>query len=149
MLSDREHSYLRGFRWRRRAAIALGLLLTLAGGFYAIWGAGQFRTRLGIEVDEEHSAATRDPLASLALLFAPYHERLTEAEPETEAERMLLEELDERTTLSAQLVVLLVRFLFASLVLTTGLILFSNGMGTRRLLAILDRVLKHQERGRC
>jgi hypothetical protein len=149
MLNDREHSYLRGFRWRRRAAIAMGLLLTLAGGFYGIWGAGQFRSRLGTEVSEEQSASMRDPVARLALLFAPYHERLRELEPETETERILLEELDERTTLTAQLLVLLVRFLFASLVLTTGLILFSNGLGTRRLLAILDSILEHQNRGRC
>jgi hypothetical protein len=148
MLSDREHSYLRGLRWRRRAAVVVGLILTLAGGSYAIWGAGEFRAAIRSGVDTEPSAATRDPLASLALLFAPYHERLRQAKPETEAERILLEELDERTTLSAQLVVLLFRFLFASLVLTSGLILFSNGLGTRRLLAILDSVLEEQERGR-
>jgi hypothetical protein len=146
MLSEREHSYLQRFRWRRRTAIAVGLLLTLAGGLYAIWGAGQFRSRLGAEVREEQSASMRDPVARLALLFAPYHERLREAQPATETERILLEELDEQTTLAAQLLVLLVRFLFASLVLTTGLILFSNGLGTRRLLAILDSIL---ERGRC
>jgi hypothetical protein len=145
MLNDREHSYLRRFRWRRRAAIAMGLLLTLAGAFYAIWGAGQFRSHLGTEVSEEQSASTRDPVARLALLFAPYHERLRELEPETETERLLLEELDERTTLTAQLLVLLVRFLFASLVLTTGLILFSNGLGTRRLLAMLDSILEHRQ----
>ena len=71
-----------------------------------------------------------------------------EAEPETEAERILLEELDEQTTLAARLLVLLVRFLFASFVLTAGLILLSSGLGTRRLLAILDSTLEQQERGR-
>jgi hypothetical protein len=144
MLSDRERRYLRGLRWRRRAAIALGLLLALAGGSYGIWGAEQFRLAMGDQVDEARSSVTRDPLANLALLFAPYQQRLRQAEPETEAERILLEELDERTTLSAQLVVLLFRFLFASLVLTTGLILLSTGTGTRRLLAILDSVLEQQ-----
>jgi hypothetical protein len=146
MIDDRERSYLRGFRWRRRAALAIGLLLTLAGGFYALWGAGQFRSELGIEVREEPSAASWDPLARLALLFAPYQERLREAEPETEAERALLEELDERTTLTTQLLVLLARFLFASLILTTGLILISSALGNRRLLAIVDSILREQDR---
>jgi len=149
MLNEREQSYLRRFRWWRRAAIAMGLLFTLAGGGYALWGAGQFRSDLGVEVSRERSAATWDPLARLALLFAPYHERLREAEPETDAERVLLEELDERTTLAAGLLVLLIRILFASLVLTSGLILVSSGLANRRLLAILDSVLEQQERGRC
>jgi hypothetical protein len=148
MLDDSERSYLRGFRWRRRTAIAMGLLLTLAGGFYAIWGAGQFRSDLGIEVSQERSVAAWDPLAHMALLFAPYHERLRQAEPETEAERILLGELDEQATLTARLLVLLVRILFASLVLTIGLILVSSGLGNRRLLAIVDSILEQQERGR-
>ena len=149
MLNEREQSYLRRFRWWRRAAIAMGLLFTLAGGGYALWGAGQFRSDLGVEVSRERSAATWDPLARLALLFAPYHERLREAEPETDAERVLLEELDERTTLAAGLLVLLIRILFASLVLTSGLILVSSGLANRRLLTILDSVLEQQDRGRC
>jgi hypothetical protein len=52
--------------------------------------------------------------------------------------------------------VLLVRFLFASLVLTSGLILVSSGLGNRRLLAIVDSMLAQQrdsedteDRGRC
>jgi hypothetical protein len=145
MLDDRERSYLRRFRWWRRAAVAVGLLLTLAGGGYALWGAGQFRSDFGVEVSRERSAATWDPLARLALLFAPYQERLREAEPETDAERMLLGELDEQTALASGLLVLLIRFLFASLVLTTGLILISSGMANRRLLAILDSVLEQQQ----
>jgi hypothetical protein len=145
MLSDSEQSYLRRFRWWRRAAIAVGLLLTLAGGCYALWGAGQFRSDLGIEDSRERSAARWDPLARLALLFAPYHERLREAEPETEAERVLLEELDEQTTLAAGLLVLLIRILFASLVLTSGLILVSSGLANRRLLTILDSILEQQQ----
>ena len=146
MLDDRERGYLRRFRWRRRTAIAMGLLLSLAGGLYAIWGAGQFRSDLGIEAGQEQSVASWDPLASLALLFAPYHERLREAEPETEAERILLVELDEQTTLNARLLVLLIRILFASLFLTTGLILISSGLGNRRLLAIVDSMLEQQDR---
>ena len=90
--------------------------------------------------------ATWDPLARLALLFAPYHERLRQAEPETEAERILLGELDEQTTLTARLLVLLIRILFASLVLTSGLILVASGLGNRRLLAILDSMLEQQQR---
>jgi hypothetical protein len=148
MLSDRERSYLRRFRWWRRAAIVMGLLLTLAGGCYALWGAGQFRSDLGIELGQERSVGRWDPPARLALLFAPYHERLREAEPETEAESILLEELDEQTMLTARLLVLLIRILFASLVLTTGLILISSGLANRRLLAILDSVLEQQQRPR-
>jgi hypothetical protein len=138
MLSEREHRYLERLRWRRRAALALGLILTLSGGLYAIWGVDQLRSGLGIEVDGERLASTWDPLARLALVFAPYHERLREAEPETETERVLLKELDAQTTLSAQLLVLLIRLLFASLLLTAGLILLTAGLGDRRLLAILD-----------
>jgi hypothetical protein len=141
MIDERERSYLRGLRWRRRTALAIGLILTLAGGSYALWGAGQFRSELGLEVPRERSAASWDPLARLALLFAPYQERLRAAEPETEAERTLLRELDEQTTLTSQLFVLLVRFLFASLPLTAGLILVSSGLGNRRLLAIVDSIL--------
>ena len=89
--------------------------------------------------------ASWDPLARLALLFAPYQERIREAEPETEAERILLEELDEQTTLSTQLLLLLVRFLFTSMVLTSGLILVSSGLGNRRLLAIADAILERQQ----
>jgi hypothetical protein len=148
MIDDRERSYLRGLRWRRRAALAMGLLLTLAGGFYALWGAGQFQSELGIEAGQERSVASWDPPARLALLFAPYHERLREAEPETETESILLGELDEQTTLTTQLLVLLVRFLFASMVLTPGLILVSSGLGNRRLLAIVDSMLEQQDRGR-
>jgi hypothetical protein len=145
MLSEREDSYLKRLRWRKPAAIAVGLLLTLAGGIYAIWGAGQLQSSLDTEVREEQPAPTRDPIARLALLFAPYHERLREVRPETETERILLEELPEQTTLTAQLLVLLVRFLFASLVFTTGLILLSYGLANRRLLAIVESI---QERGR-
>jgi len=145
MLSDSEQSYLRRFRWWRRAAIAMGLLLTVAGGGYGIWGAAQLRSDLGVEAGRERPAASWDPLARLALLFAPYQERLREAEPETETEHTLLQELDEQTTLAAGLLVLLIRILFASLVLTAGLILISSGLANRRLLAILDSVLeKHQ-----
>jgi hypothetical protein len=50
--------------------------------------------------------------------------------------------------LAAQLLVLLVRFLFASFVLTAGLILLSSGLGNRRLLAIVDATLEQQERPR-
>jgi hypothetical protein len=145
MLSDREHGYLKRLRWRRRAAIAFGLLLTTAGGLYAIWGAGQFQADLGIEVSQERSVATWDPLARLALLFAPYHERLREAEPETEAERILIGELGEQTTLTARLVVLLIRILFASLVLTAGLILLSNALVTGRLVAMLNSMVEQQQ----
>ena len=148
MVDDRERRYVRGLRWRRRAALALGLVLTIAGGSYAFWGAGQFRSELGIETGRERSVASWDPLARLALLFAPYHERLREAEPETETESILLEELDEQTTLTTQLLVLLVRFLFASVLLTSGLILVSSGLRNRRLLAIVDSVLEEQDRGR-
>jgi hypothetical protein len=144
MLSDRERGYLRTLRWRRRGALALGLLLTAAGGLYAIWGAGDFRARLGVEALEERSAPPRDPIARLARLFTPYRERLAEAEPKTDTERILIEELDEQTTLAAQLLVLLVRFLFASLVLTTGLILLSNALVTGRLVAMLDTILDRQ-----
>ena len=144
MIGERERSYLRGLRWRRRAALAIGLMLTLAGGSYALWGAGQFRSELGLEVPREPSAASWDPLARMALLFAPYKERLRAAEPETEAERTLLQELDEQTTLTSQLLVLLFRFLFASLALTPGLILVSSGLGNRRLLAIVDSMLAQQ-----
>lgn len=147
MLSDREQSYLRGLRWRRRAAIVVGLLLIAIGSSYGIWGAGQLRSRLDVEVAEVRSAPTWDPLAKLALVFAPYQDRLSEAVPETEAERVLLAELAEQTALSAQLVVLLFRYLFASLVLTAGFILLSSGIGTRRLLSILDSLLEKQQRG--
>ena len=60
MLDERDRSYLRGLRWRRRAAIAVGLVFTLAGGFYAVWGAGQFRSELGTEVRREPSAVSWD-----------------------------------------------------------------------------------------
>jgi len=146
MLEDRERNYLRRLRWQRRVALAMGLVLTLSGGGYALWGAGQLRSELGSEVSRERSAASWDPLARLALLFAPYQERIREAEPETETERILLEELDEQTTLSTQLLLLLVRFLFASMVLTSGLILLSSGLGNRRLLAIADAMLERQQR---
>lgn len=146
MLSERDHGYLRRIRGRRYTAIAVGVLLTVSGAFYAIWGAGQFRERLADPAPAELSVAPRDPIARLARLFAPYHERLQEARPETEAERILIEELDGQTTLAAQLLVLLVRFLFASLVLTTGLILVSNALVTGRLLSMLDTVLeKHKQ----
>jgi hypothetical protein len=145
MLSERDLRYLGRLRGRRYAAIAAGVLLTAAGGFYAIWGAGQFRESLAAEARVEQRAAPRDPVARLARLFAPYHERLRDAQPETEAERVLIEELDEQTTLTAQLLVLLVRFLFASLVLTTGLILLSNALVTGRLLSMLDTVLEQQK----
>jgi hypothetical protein len=144
MLSDRERGYLRTLRRRRRGAIAVGLLLTVAGGLYAIWGAGDFRARVGVEALEERSAPPWDPIAQLARLFTPDRERLAEAEPQTDTERILIEELDERTTLAAQLLVLLVRFVFASLVLTTGLILLSNALVTGRLAAMLDSVLDRQ-----
>ena len=62
---------------------------------------------------------------------------------------VLLAELDEQTTLTTQLLVLLVRFLFASMLLTSGLILVSSGLGNRRLLAILDSMLEQQDRGRA
>ena len=94
---------------------------------------------------ERKVAALERERARLARLFTPYHERLAEAEPETDTERILIEELDEQTTLAAQLLVLLVRFLFASLVLTTGLILLSNALVTGRLVAMLDSILdRHQ-----
>ena len=144
MLSEGERSYLKKLRGRRRAAIAVGLLLSLAGGLYAIWGVDQLRSSFGTEADAERSASTWDPLARLALVFAPYHERLREAQPETETERVLLEELDAQTTLSAQLLVLLIRFLFASLLLTAGLILLTSGLGDRRLRAILDSMLEQR-----
>jgi hypothetical protein len=83
----------------------------------------------------------------VALLFAPYQQRLKEAEPETEAEGILLRELDEQTTLTTQLLVLLVRFLFASLILTTGLILITSSQANRQLLNILDTLLNQEERG--
>ena len=144
MLSDRERRYLGKLRGRRRAAIAVGLILTLCGGLYAIWGVGQLRSSFGEEGNAAQLASSWDPLARLALVFAPYHERLREAEPETETEQVLLEELDAQTTLSAQLLVLLIRFLFASLLLTVGLILLTSGLGDRRLLVILDSVLDRQ-----
>jgi len=145
MLDDRDRRYLRRLRWRGRAAIGVGLLLTLAGGCYALWGAAQFRSNLASEVDRERWVAAWDPPTRLALLFAPYHERLEEAEPETESERLLLEELDEQTALAAGLLVLLIRFLFASLVLTVGLILLASAGPNRRLLSILDSLVERQQ----
>jgi hypothetical protein len=89
--------------------------------------------------------STRDPVARLGLLFAPYQKRLGELETETETERILLRELDEQTRLAAQLLVLLVRILFASLVVTVGMILFASGWSNHRVLSILDTLLEHRQ----
>ena len=145
MLTHREQHTVRGIRRRRRSAISVGLLLALSGGFYAVWGAGQFQSGLASESGETRTVSTRDPVARLGLLFAPYQERLRALEPETETERMLLGELDEQTRLAAQLLVLLVRILFASLVVTTGMILLSSGLSNRRILAILEALLEHRQ----
>lgn len=127
-----------GLQRRNRGAIAVGLLLALGGGLYGVWGAGEFRSGLTTEIRESRTLSTRDPVARLGLLFAPYQERLGELEPETETERILLRELDEQTRLAAQLLVLLVRVLFASLVMTVGMILFSSGWSQQRALALVD-----------
>jgi hypothetical protein len=145
MLAQGEQRTLSGLRRRSRSAVAVGLVLALSGGSYGVWGAGQFRTRLASETRETPAVSTRDPVARLGLLFAPYQKRLGELETETETERILLRELDEQTRLAAQLLVLLVRILFASLVVTVGMILFASGWSNRRVLSILDTLLEHRQ----
>lgn len=139
MLTAKEERFLRRVSSRHRYTIIIGFALSLAGGLYGIWGVQQLDPE---RAPTPYEAFDR-PIAQLAFLAARYQERLRQVEPQTEREERLLTELRAQTDMTVRFLLALFRFMFASMVVTAGVIFIAVGFTEKQFLDIM-RKLRHE-----
>lgn len=141
MLTKKEEHFLQRASSRHRYAIVTGFALCFAGGLYGVWGVQQ--------LDPEHAPRPHEafdrPIARLALLIVGYQERLSQLEPQTEREETLLTHLKAQTDTTVRLILMLFRFLFASMVMTAGVVFLAVGLTQKQLLGIMEKLRKTPE----
>lgn len=136
MLTEKDKRVLQRTSTQYRYAIIIGFALALAGGLYGIWGVQQLDPGRAPNPGE----AFDRPIARLALLAARYQERLTQIAPETEREEKLLEQLKVQTDILVRLFLAFFRFLFASMVVTAGVVFIAVGLTQKQFLDIIKKV---------
>jgi Na+/melibiose symporter-like transporter len=81
----------------------------------------------------------------LALLTLGYQERLSQLEPQTEREETLLTHLKAQTDTTIRLILMLFRLLFASMVMTAGVVFLSVGLTQKQFLDIMEKLRRTPE----
>jgi hypothetical protein len=121
---------------RQNAAILLGLILVLSGGFYALWGIGRFDPK----ADPRETPGFDRPIAELAFLFDRKDRAVGNIDPQTSMERFLQNELQHQMRLTGSLIILLMRLFLGTFLLTAGLILLTVVVERRRLLKVIRKL---------
>jgi hypothetical protein len=136
MLTQKQEQFLHRASSRYRHAIVIGLVLCVAGGFYGLWAVQQMDPA---RVPHPDKAWDR-PMARLALLAAESQERMDRFRPQTEREESLLRHLKTQTDATVRLILLLFRFVFASTVVTAGVVLLAVGLTQKQFLDITGKL---------
>src|SRR5690348_5809569 len=119
MLHDRDARTLARVRRRQRPVLIVGTLLFLLGGLYRLWAVDRLH---GTPAVDEINAFDR-PIAALAGRVVDQQARLSRVQPVTPVERALLDELRAQADLNGRLLLVVLRLLMGSIVLTVGLAL--------------------------
>lgn len=138
MLTKKEELFLQHVSSKHRYTIITGFVLCFAGGLYGVWAVQQMDPG---RAPDPHSAFDR-PIARLALLAAGYQERLSELEPQSERERTLLTHLKAQTDASVRLMLMLARFMLASMLMTVGVVFLTIGLTQKQFLDIIGKLQK-------
>lgn len=120
----------------QRWTVAVGLVLTLSGLAYTVWGIGRFDPT----ADPRERPGFDGPVASLAFAFDVHERRLQQIRPETFTEEVLMETLMHGIHFSTGFVILLMRIFLGTLTMVTGLVALTVVVERRRLLAIIHRM---------
>lgn len=138
MLTKKEEHFLQRASSRHSYAIVTGFALCFAGGLYGVWGVQQMDPE---RAPRPHEAFDR-PIARLALLTVGYQERLSQLEPQTEREGTFLTHLKAQTDTIVRLMLMLFRFMFASMMMAAGAIFLSVGLTQKQFLHIIGKLRK-------
>ena len=138
MLTKKEQLFLQHASSRYRYAIVAGFALCFAGGLYGVWAVQQMDPERAPDPDR----AFDRPIARLALVAAGYQERLSQVEPQSEREETLLAHLSTQTDTTVRLILLLIRFMFASMVMTAGVFFLAVGLTQKQFLDIAGKLQK-------
>lgn len=136
MLHERDARTLARLRAIQRPMILVGAVLFLLGALYMLWAVD----RLHSTPAADEPAAFDRPIARLARLVGAAQERLSRAHPTTPLERSLLQELRAQFDLTGRLMLLVLRLLIGSIVVTAGLALLATTFAQRPLLGIFRRL---------
>jgi hypothetical protein len=136
MLHDRDARTLARVRRRQRPVLIVGTLLFLLGGLYSLWAVDRLH---GTPAVDEINAFDR-PIAALAGRVVDQQARLSRVQPVTPVERALLDELRAQADLNGRLLLVVLRLLMGSIVLTVGLALLASAFAQRPLLSIFKRL---------
>ncbi len=108
----------------------------MAGGLYGVWNVKQLDPKRAPNPGE----AFDRPIAKLAILAAPYEERLNDIEPQTEREEILLKELKAYIDITVRSFLILFRIIFVNLVLTVAVVLIAVGLTQKQFFDIIKKV---------
>ena len=136
MLTNREQRFLAKLRTRHLPALITGFVFFIAGSLYLIWATERLHTTPAAE----EAAALDWPVARMARLFTSQQERLDRIEPRTPRESTLLAELRAQTDANGRLLVLVLRLIFGSVLLSAGLTLLASAVAQRRLLRVIGKL---------
>jgi hypothetical protein len=124
-------------RGRGRVALVIGLACFLLGGAYSLWAVERLRAT---PIAEEVRAPDR-PVARLAALVEPRLAHLAAIDATTALERALLRDLRDQVDLSGRALLLTLRLLIGSVLVTVGLALVAGAVAQRPLLSLIARRL--------
>jgi hypothetical protein len=135
-LSERDERLLRRLDRTQPVAAIAGLILVLLGAAYLAWALLHFDPKGDPKLDPGFDR----PVARIATLFAPYQSFLERIETQTPLEARLVKSLSRGMNLCAGLMLLLVRALFGSGLILTGLAAMTVFVERRRLLHVVGRL---------
>jgi len=116
--------------------LALGALLLVLGAGYMFWSVQQLH---GTPAAAESQAFDR-PVAGMARLTVDALARLERVTPVTPLERSLLGDLRRQTDVTGRLLILVLRLLLGSMLVTAGLVLLASAVAQWPLLGIFRRL---------
>lgn len=142
MLSEHAARRVRRLRRRRVPAAVAGLVLFLAGAGYGIWASERLQsTPAAAEAD-----AFDRPIAGFARRVVGDAQRLDRVQPQTAREESLVQELRTVHDIKARLLIVLLRFLAASVPMVAGLILLAATFAQWPLLDLIARIERQTAR---
>jgi hypothetical protein len=136
MLSDAAARRVQRLRARRVPAAIAGTLLFVAGAAYGLWASDRLRsTPAALE-----AGAFDRPIARLARLTVNAAERLDRMQPQTPAEQALVRELRSQLDVKGRLLIVLFRFLAASVPIVAGLVILTATLSQWPLVDLITRI---------
>lgn len=116
--------------------LALGALLLVLGSGYMFWSVQRLH---GTPATDEAQAFDR-PVAGMARVTVDALARLNRVAPVTPLERALHDDLRRQTDVTGRLLILVLRLLVGSMLVTAGLVLLTNALAQWPLLRIFRRL---------